>query len=134
MTIDNKDLYNMNSWQDKTILIAEDIDINYKFIEVIVLKTKAKIIRAKNGQEAIDLVNSNPQIDLVLMDIMMPDIDGFQATAEIKKTRINLPVIAQTAYGDEINQAQLNKAGFDGFISKPIKLEELISILRKFFK
>ena len=134
MTMEKKDLHNLHSWLDKTILIAEDIDINFKFIEVVVIKTKAKIIRAKNGQEAIDFVTSNPEINLVLMDIMMPEVDGFQATTEIKKIRKDLPVIAQTAYGDEIDQAQLNKAGFDGYLAKPIKLDELVGVLNKFFK
>jgi two-component system, cell cycle response regulator DivK len=129
-----QELQNNREWHDKTILIAEDIDINYKFIEVVVIKTKAKIIRAHNGQEAIDICKINNDINLILMDIMMPEVDGFEATTQIKKFKKELPIIAQTAFGNDIDQDKLNKAGFDGFLSKPIKLDELIGVLNKFFK
>jgi CheY-like chemotaxis protein len=124
---------NITEWSSKTILIAEDLEINFKFIEIVVSKTKAKILRATNGQEAIDICRGNSGIDMVLMDIMMPEVDGITATNEIKKFRNDLPIIALTAHGNEIEKELLDKVAFDGFFTKPIKLDDVVNILNKFF-
>jgi two-component system, cell cycle response regulator DivK len=120
-------------WQDKVILIAEDVEVNFLLIKAVVERTKAKVIWAQNGQEAIDYVKNNEKIDLILMDIMMPHVDGFEAAIAIKAFRPNLPIIAQTAFGNDIDQDKLKNASFDGFLTKPIKLDELAKILNKFF-
>jgi signal transduction histidine kinase len=93
-------VYSYN-WKDKVILIAEDEDVNFKFLEAILQKTQAQILRAKNGQEAIDLCRKINQIDMVLMDIKMPIVNGLDATIEIRRYRSNLPIIAQTDYSSK---------------------------------
>lgn len=84
----------------KVILIAEDVDYNFRYLEIILGKNQdVKIIWAKNGIEAVDYCKKNPEISIVLMDIQLPEMNGFDATRLIKSENRNLPIIAQTAYG-----------------------------------
>lgn len=121
-------------WKMKTILVAEDEPANFLFIEKIIAPTQAKIIRAKNGSEAINYVENNTNIDVILMDIYMPEIDGFEAAKIIKKINPNLPIIAQTFYNDEIDKEKVQKSSFDNFISKPININKLLIVLDKYLK
>ena len=82
-------------WSDKIVLIAEDADDNYFLLTAILKKTKLNLIRAKNGQEAIDICKENENIDAVLMDLSMPVMNGLEATTAIKEFRSELPIIAQ---------------------------------------
>lgn len=112
---------NVLDWKDKTILIAEDTDINYYLIAEVLRNTKVKLIRVKNGAEAVDLVKMN-KIDLVLMDINMPTMNGYEATKQIKEHNRKIPVIIQTAlYQDGYEQSM--QVGADDFIAKPIDLK-----------
>lgn len=113
----------------KTILIAEDAGDNYAYIEEILSSTKIKIVHAWNGSEAVEQIINNPDISLVLMDIKMPNMDGYEAMRLIKKIRPKLPVIAQTAYALKHDKAQTLQAGFDNYISKPIPKESLIELI-----
>jgi PAS domain S-box-containing protein len=121
------------NWQNKVVLVAEDIDINYRLIEEILAPTNAKIIWAKDGQEAVDICLKNDNIDLVLMDIKMPRMDGFEATEEIKKHKENVKIIGQTAYAHHNDKQKCLNAGFDNYISKPIKVEDLLEIINSIF-
>lgn len=103
----------------KTILIAEDEYSNYLYLEELLEGTDTRLIYASNGQEAVELCSANMDIDLVLMDIRMPVMNGYIATKQIKATRPGLPVIAQTAYSLETDMKGL-KGDFDDFILKPI--------------
>ncbi len=85
-------------WTGKTILIAEDTDCSFLYLKTILRHTNAQILWASSGQEAINLVRENKGIDVILMDINMPGINGFDATIAIHSIRKELPVIAQTAY------------------------------------
>ena len=119
------------NWSKYTILIAEDLDMNFLFLSEGLKTTGIKIIRAKNGQEAIDICKSDDTIDLILMDINMPQITGFEATQIIKKEK-NIPIIAQTALNiDEANE-KAEKAGCDDLILKPIKLKLFLSTINKY--
>lgn len=118
-------------WSNKNILVAEDEPANYLFIEKIIQSTNAKLIRANNGQEAIDLVKSDQNIDLVLMDIYMPGVDGFEATEAIRKIRPELPIIAQTCYESQIEREKLENTKFNDFIKKPININKLLVIVEK---
>ncbi|MBA7534633.1 Autoinducer 2 sensor kinase/phosphatase LuxQ [subsurface metagenome] len=118
----NKD-YN---WESKTILIAEDEELNYKVLDSCLAKTKARIIRAIDGEEAVEICR-NEKIDIVLMDIQMPVMDGYQATYEIKKINNNMPVIAQTSYVMANEKEKCLDAGCDDYITKPLDLETLLS-------
>lgn len=120
------------NWLNKVILIAEDEPANYLFVEKVFNPTQIKIIRAHDGSEAIDLVKNNPAIDIVLMDIYMPNIDGFEATKVIKSIKPQLPVIAQTCYDGDIDYKLIEEAGFDNFIRKPININKLLAIVAKY--
>ncbi len=116
------------NWEDKTIVIAEDEQINYLFLKAVLKPTKAKIIWTKTGRETIDICLNN-QVDLVLMDIKMPDLNGLEATIEIRKQKPGLPIVAQTAYAMEEDEDASIKAGCNDYISKPIRPENLLSIM-----
>ncbi len=120
------------SWQDKTILIAEDEDFNFLFLREVLTITKVNILRAKNGKEAISIFNNTSNIDLVLMDLKMPILSGFEATEEIKRTNKSIPIIAQTAYALSGDREKAIEAGCDEYISKPIEKDVLIQLIAKF--
>lgn len=122
-----------SDWSGKTILIAEDVEFNYIFLREIIAPTEAKVIWAKNGLEACQLVDENSQIDLILMDLQMPEMNGYEAAIYIKKKRPQLPIIAQTAFMMADEDEKCYKIGCDGFISKPIRARQLISTIKKFF-
>jgi len=118
-------------WSDKTILVADDVEANFLFLKAVLKETKAKILWAKNGEEAIDMVRNQPDISLVLMDIRMPETDGYQAARAIKKISPTIPVIAQTAFTETEDQQKAIQAGCDDYIAKPISVVELLSIMNK---
>jgi CheY-like chemotaxis protein len=120
------------NWNEKTILIADDIDINYIFLVEALKNTGAQTLRAKNGQEAIDIVKSGKQIDLILMDINMPLLNGFETTTIIKSINKNIPVIAQTAMNIEDAREKSQQAGCDDYILKPIRLKAFLSMLESY--
>ena len=118
----------------KVILIAEDDNNNYAYLEEILLDKEVKVIRAKNGKEAVDLCMANPEINLVLMDIKMPVLDGYKATEQILKFRKKLPIVAQTAYAFLDDKQKAMDSGCVDYISKPINNEQLIAILVRHLK
>jgi len=110
-----------------TILIAEDDEINFFYMNALLAReTDSKILRAENGREAIELVKSNNDIKLILMDIKMPEIDGLEATRQIKLTNPDIPIIAITAYAMSGDEERVLAAGCDGYLSKPISKEKLL--------
>jgi CheY-like chemotaxis protein len=119
-------------FSDQTILIAEDIDFSYLYIEAVLRRTGAKVLWAQNGKEAVDFVKSNPKIDLVLMDMYMPVMDGYDATRLITELRPELPVIAQTAFVLPADVKRCFTAGCSGFLAKPIRKEQLLNTLDEF--
>ncbi|MBN2214551.1 MAG: response regulator [Bacteroidales bacterium] len=114
------------------ILIAEDEEINYYYLKEVLKKNGAKVIWAKNGLEVINLVETNPNIDLVLMDIKMPEINGLEAIKYIKVIRPELPVIAQTAFVMDNDREICLKAGCVDFIAKPVKANQLLEMIAKY--
>ncbi len=117
------------------ILIAEDGNINFLLLKKVIQKVVAcecEIIRAENGQIAIDICKTNYDIDLVLMDIEMPIMNGFDATLQIKRFYPDLPIIAQTAYTSKENRGKALKVGCSDFISKPIRKERIAEVLSKY--
>ena len=119
---------------NKTILIAEDDDNNYRLLCEILKSPGYKIIRAKNGIEALEIVKSAPEIDLILMDIKMPVLDGFEATRKIKDTHPDIPLIALTSYTSESDKKIASNIGFADFISKPYSRKILIDALNRILK
>ena len=121
------------NWENKTILIAEDIDFNYLFLASALRYTKARTIWAKNGKMAIEMCQDN-KVDLVLMDIQMPMMNGFDATKKIKELYPELPVIAQTAFAMDYEKSKILESGCDDYLPKPISLEKLFAKIDKYFE
>jgi hypothetical protein len=119
-------------WSDKTILIVEDDLIARIYLEKT-LRDLAQLIFVKNGKDAVETVKADPSVNLVLMDMKMPVKTGFEATAEIKDIRPELPVIAQTALAFPQDKKRAREAGCDDFISKPIEVDILFEKLTRFF-
>ena len=120
------------NWSNYTVLIVEDDIINFKVIEAMLRNTKINIIHADNGVMAIDHVRLFPQIDIVLMDVHLPEMSGLEATGRIKEINRTLPVIAQTANAMSEDKEKCLEAGCVDYISKPIDMEELIVKISKY--
>lgn len=116
------------------ILVAEDEESNYTLVKVILGKEGCEILHAKNGQEAIELCKANPEINLVLMDIKMPVMNGLEATRQIKEFRPGLPIVAVTAYLRSGDEQLIRDAGCDGFCRKPFTRACLLETLGKYLE
>ncbi|KAB2822959.1 MAG: response regulator [Bacteroidales bacterium] len=119
-----------------TVLIAEDEDINYMILELLfknVATVSYSIHRAVNGKVAVDFCASHP-VDLVLMDIKMPVMDGYEATRLIKSNHPELPVIVQTAYATDADRRKAFEYGCDDFFTKPIQKEQLSLMLKTYLQ
>ncbi|MEA3316578.1 MAG: transporter substrate-binding domain-containing protein [Bacteroidota bacterium] len=127
---ENKKLINHNK-TNKTILIVEDEDSNYKFLQLL-LENKFKILRAKTGKKALNIFNTNKDISLILMDIKLPEINGLEVTKLIRKKNQSIPIIAQTAYAMENNVQDSLDAGCNAYISKPINKNNFFDLLNKY--
>jgi PAS domain S-box-containing protein len=111
-----------------TVLIVEDEEINWLYLNEI-LKNRVSVLRAVNGKEAIELVRQNPDIDIILMDIKLPDINGLELTKIIKSMKSGIKVIAQTAYALAGDRESVIAAGCSGYISKPVNRDELLNLI-----
>lgn len=120
-------------WDSIQILIAEDVDLNYFLLVEALKSTKAQIVRVVNGKDAVEYIQKN-KADLVLMDIRMPIMDGIEATKEIRKFNKQIPIIAQTALGEEGDVELIEKAGCNDYIAKPINLKSFLSVIKKNLK
>jgi CheY-like chemotaxis protein len=122
------------NWSKKTILIAEDEETNFLYIEELLAVTNITIMRVHNGAEAVEYCRNHPEVDLLLMDIKMPFMDGYTATRLVKQMRPNLPVVAQTAFFMSDDRTKALEAGFDEYISKPIDKSLLFKCLETLIK
>lgn len=120
-------------WSDKHLLIAEDDSINFELLRIILSKTKVKISHAVNGLEAVNILKKDASIDLLLLDIQMPVMNGYEAAEEIRKLKPNLPVIAQTAVTLENFDRKSYADLFDACLSKPIDVKTMIEKIQKYF-
>ncbi len=116
------------------LLVAEDDEFNFLLINEMLKNSNYTCIRACNGKEAVDIVRTNHNIRLVLMDLKMPIMDGYEAFSEIKKINPDIPIVAQTAYTLGEEKEKINSYGFDGYISKPIRKTDLITVVSKKLK
>lgn len=116
----------------RVVLIAEDEKSNFQVLQSILYKTGIKIIWAKNGREAIEACMKNLDLDLILMDLKMPVMDGYTATEAIKKIRPDLPVIVQTAYSLPGDREKAKTLGINDFITKPIDYKLLLNLMSKY--
>ncbi|MCT4614008.1 MAG: response regulator [Marinifilaceae bacterium] len=121
------------NWSDKKILIVEDEEINNMFFEAALNRTGAVLQWAKNGKEAVDIISTDQDIDIILMDIRLPIMDGCEATEKIKNIRKDIIIVAQTAYALEGDKEKILSSGCDAYLAKPIRFEELLDTIENFF-
>jgi len=115
-----------------TLLVAEDNEINFILIKLLLKDDLIEIYHASNGIETVELCHLHPEISLVLMDLKMPEMDGFEATRQIKSFRRDLPILAVSAYTENEVRLMAMQAGCDDFITKPINKEIIYRKLREF--
>ncbi|MDM8159898.1 PAS domain S-box protein [Labilibaculum sp. K2S] len=120
--------------KNETILVVEDVEINYLLLYEILTPTSAKVIWAKNGMEAVKIIEDKTDVDLILMDVKMPVMDGYRASKQILKLKPNIPIIAQTAYALKEDRKKMLEKGFKGYISKPIDKDVLYQVLYEFLQ
>ncbi len=114
------------------ILIAEDQETNFLLLKELLSEQNFEILWVKNGIDAVDLFKKNPDISLILMDIKMPKMNGYEATKQIRQIDANIPILALTAYAFEDDRYKAMEAGCSGYLAKPYKEEQLQELLKKF--
>ena len=127
--LEEKSIKKDSLMKDLKILIAEDDESNFQLLNILLKPLHPQVFRAWNGLEAIDIAK-NQELDLILMDLKMPDMDGYIATREIKSIHPTLPIIAQTAYAMIGDKEKALESGCDYYISKPIKHQKLKEIIQ----
>ncbi len=125
----NEDIFGKYEWEGKTILIVEDDISSTFYLKEILDETGADLLFASDGGQAVKLVSEHPELNLVLMDIQIPILDGYATTIEIKRMNPELPVIAQTAYALVDDREKCMNAGCDGYLAKPIDPMKLLETL-----
>jgi signal transduction histidine kinase/ActR/RegA family two-component response regulator len=133
-TENNTPLINLSDnydWTDTTILVAEDEPANFIYIEEVLKITNAKILKAVNGKEAVEMFKKNNDIKIIIMDIKMPEMDGYEATRQIKLLNKDVPVISQSAYAMPGDIDKGLDSGMNDYLIKPVKPKVLLSILNK---
>lgn len=124
----------MDVKRNPNILIAEDVESNFLYLKAVLSKLNANVFWAKNGLEVLDICEKEEVMDLVLMDLQMPEMNGYEATQILKKRYPNLPVIAQTAFAMSDDREKALDAGCDDYLAKPIKSKDLLNITEKYLK
>jgi CheY-like chemotaxis protein/nitrogen-specific signal transduction histidine kinase len=123
-----------NQINDLKILIAEDDEISEMLITIDVDKFGKEILKARTGNATVEICRKNPDIDLILMDIQMPDMNGYEATRQIRQFNKDVVIIAQTAFGLSGDREKAIEAGCNDYIAKPINRAELLALIQKHFK
>lgn len=116
----------------KLILIAEDDNISFTFLKLVLTSHGFSVIHAENGQDAVELFKENPEVAMVLMDVKMPGMNGLEATREIRKLSPTVPIIAQTAYALAGDSEKTLEAGCNDYVSKPVTAELLMKKINKY--
>ncbi len=129
----NNDQMDFN-WKDKYILVAEDVTTNFLLIKTALNKTGVNLIWAKNGQEAVERCKHEDHIDLILMDVRMPVLDGFEATQMIRNILPDIPIIAQTSYAMDGDREKSLASGCTDYISKPFNIKDFIGLIAKYLE
>ncbi len=121
----------MYDWSGKTALMVEDDPVNMRFLTVLLLKTNINLLYASDGREAVEMAKTSP-VDVVLMDMNLPVMDGYEATRQIKRFKPELPVIAQTAHAMNDDRDNCLNAGCDEYMTKPIDKYRMYSLIEQF--
>jgi CheY-like chemotaxis protein len=120
--------------ENRKILIAEDDPSNYLFLESFLSRLKAELIWARDGHQVIEMYRKNKDLDLIIMDIRMPAMNGLEATEKIRKTDPDIPIIALTAFAFAEDRVRSVQAGCNEHLSKPVKVDELKILLSRYIK
>jgi PAS domain S-box-containing protein len=123
-----------NRWENERILLVEDDEYNTEYLREALRETGIQITQVGNGHEAIELIERDKSFNLVLLDLRLPDIEGFEVAQQIKLQQPELPIIAQTAYASENYRSRSMEAGCSDYIMKPIKQKELLDSIAHFLK
>lgn len=121
------------NFSDYTIMIAEDTPYNYEYLYSILQKTGANVVWAKDGIDVLTLYN-NTKIDLILMDIQLPEINGYEATSQIRLKDLSIPIIAQTAYAMAEDKRKCLESGCNEVLVKPIRMDDVLTTIAKYLK
>lgn len=113
------------------VLIVEDDETSLMLLRVFLAKENYTILNAENGQTALQVYRENPDINLILMDLKMPVMDGYEATRKIRESNKNIPIVAQSAYALAGDSQKAIDAGCTDYITKPIKKEVLLSKIKQ---
>ena len=130
----NSEMVSAINWSSRKCLIVDDNKDVLIYLNRILLDTGIKMITARSGFEAIEHIKSTPDIDVVLLDMQMPEMNGIETAAEIRKIRNNLPIIAQTAFIFNDDKDIILEAGCDACLIKPIRKEHLLTVMSNFLK
>ncbi len=125
---------NLQNQENKDVLIVEDEKANYLYIRRMLGEIDVKAHWAENGLEAVKFITSGMQFHMILMDIKMPEMNGFEATKIIKSKNPGQIIIAITAYARPEDRKRFMEAGFDDYITKPVKPDEFRDMIRKFIE
>ena len=128
----NKSEDRQKNWQNRSLLIAEDEDSNFKYLQIVLRQTQIQIHRARNGHEVMQLLEEHPGIDLILMDIKMPEMDSLEATRKIRTFNDHIPIVALTAYAMSDDREISLEAGCNDYISKPVRKSRIFSVLSRY--
>ena len=120
----------MKKKRSPRILIVEDDVVSTLYLTLLLEQFDCDILKTKTGVEAVGLCRKNPDIDLILMDIRMPGMNGYEATRAIREFNMSVIIIAQTAYALKIDKDLAYEAGSNNFISKPIAGDELLAMVK----
>lgn len=123
----------MHDWDEKTILIVEDDEANYLYFKSLLKRTGANLIWKKNGHDTLKVIHDNKEIDLILMDVLIPFVNGIEVTREIRKQKNTTPVIIITAYTSKEMREKSFIAGCNEFLTKPVLPNKLIKVISKYF-
>jgi CheY-like chemotaxis protein len=122
------------NWEDKIILVVDDTKMNFVVLKTQLRKTKANVLWIENGYEAVQFIKNGNKVDLILMDIRMPVMDGIEASKTIKELNPGIPVIIQTASVMGSAYEEISTSNCDDTIFKPIDANKLIEIITKQFE
>ena len=115
------------------VLIVEDDDVSYQYLFKLLKKMTSEILWAKNGKEAVEELHRNPAIDLIMMDMLMPEMNGFEATKQIREFNKDIVIIAQTAFAVFGDKEKILAAGCNDYLSKPILIRDFKKMILKYF-
>lgn len=120
--------------QNLKVLVVEDDEASYQLINASLKLLDINLLRAKNGQEALQIYDQNIDLKLVLLDIQLPGMDGYEVLIELKKRKPDLPIVAQTAYSMIDDREKCLEAGCNEYLSKPLNLQKLRDLVKKYLE